>query len=292
MKDEDPLVSVIVPCYNHGKFIVECINSIKRQSYKNIELTVIDDGSIDNSVNILRQLQNEYDFNLIVQENRGLPATLNKGIKEYVKGKYIAICASDDYWALDKIEKQVLYMEANESFAMCYGKTYYVDKNSDIILGLNKFDYRLKGGRIFEDIFLFKFHPPVNYFLRASVYQEVGYYDEAIFADDYYMNLKIASKYPIGFLNEFLGYYRVDYDFNKVIRFDKVSDSHLMAIEEYKDHHLYSMAKRIVFLQKFDVFSGYKKHKKIALINLTKCYTLFYKKQFISSFIKFLFLWK
>src|SRR5690349_13476521 len=97
-----PLVSVIVPSYNHEKFITECVESIMQQTYKNFELTVIDDGSRDGSRDILKQLQDKYGFNLVLQENIGLTSTLNKGIQNWGTGKYISFCASDDYWALDK----------------------------------------------------------------------------------------------------------------------------------------------------------------------------------------------
>ena len=80
-KRMQPLVSVIVPCYNHEKYVEKTIESIVNQTYKNIELIVIDDGSKDNSTIILEKLSRQYNFYYEHQHNIGLPATLNKMIK-------------------------------------------------------------------------------------------------------------------------------------------------------------------------------------------------------------------
>ena len=78
--------------------------SVIDQTYENIELIVIDDGSTDNSVQILTELASKYDFQLITRANKGLSETLNQGIT-LARGKYIAFCASDDWYHGTKIEK-------------------------------------------------------------------------------------------------------------------------------------------------------------------------------------------
>ena len=88
MDEVNPLVSVIIPSYNHERFITQCIENIINQTYKNFELTVIDDGSKDGSPEILRHLQGKYGFNLVLQENMRLALTLNKGKQNYSNGKY------------------------------------------------------------------------------------------------------------------------------------------------------------------------------------------------------------
>jgi alpha-1,3-rhamnosyltransferase len=287
-----PLVSVIVPCYNHQNYIEQCLESILNQTYKNIELTVIDDGSTDDSPVVLKELQKKYAFNLVFQENKGLSKTLNTAIKQFGKGKYFAICASDDFWCLDKIEKQVGYMELNDMFPMCFGKTHYVNASSEVIKMKKASDINFRGGDVFDDIFLFKFHPPVNYLFKREIFDVVGYYDESLYVEDYYMNLKISSKYPIGFLDDHLGFYRVDTEVSKIIRFEKVSESHLITIDQYKTHPLYEQARRTVFLRKFNLFSGYKKHKKLAIGCLPRCIKSFYDRRFITGFIKLILTWK
>jgi len=70
MKNLTPLVTVIIPSYNHEKYIQESLEGIKRQTYANIEFFVVDDGSKDNSVELLQKLQPEYNFQLILQKNQ------------------------------------------------------------------------------------------------------------------------------------------------------------------------------------------------------------------------------
>ncbi len=288
-KDNCPLVSVVVPCYNHERYITECIESIINQTYRNFELTVIDDGSKDGSFEVLKNLQKKYDFILIQQENRGISATLNRGIKEFSKGKYISFCASDDFWALDKLDKQVDFMEKNPVFPMSFGKTYYVDNQSNSVKRSNS---HLKGGWLFEEIFTFKIHPPVNYIFNATVFKEVGHFDESIAAEDYYMNLKIAALYPLGFLDEYLSYYRIDYNMNKVDRINKILDSHLKVIENYKTNHLYKKVKRKIYLNKLDWLSGFKRTKGMAIKNIFNASPMILNKRYWVALMKLFLFWE
>ncbi len=121
-----PLVSVVVPCYNHEKYVKETIESIINQTYKNIELIVIDDGSKDNSVQVIQEMADKHGFTFVHRPNKGLSATLNEGIR-LSKGKYFCAIASDDILMLEKIEKQVTFMEANPEYGMCYGKILYFE---------------------------------------------------------------------------------------------------------------------------------------------------------------------
>jgi glycosyltransferase involved in cell wall biosynthesis len=288
-KEDQPLVSIIVPCYNHEKYIAECVISIFNQTYQNFELIIIDDGSNDNSFEVLTKLQKECKFTLIHQENKGIAVTLNRAIKEFSRGKYITFCASDDFWELSKLEKQVNFMERNSQYPMCYGRTYYVDTDSNII---KRTDNNLKSGWLFEEIFTFRIHPPVNYLFRAEIFKEVGYYDESILAEDYYMNLKISSKYPIGYLNEYLCYYRIDFNPKKVERIKAVLDSQLKVIEEYKGHRLYKKAKRQLFLNKFDWLSGFKQSKSLALKSSIFAAPMFFNKRYWVALAKLFVCWK
>lgn len=122
-KKDSPLVSIVVPCYNHANYVRETIESIVNQTYKNIELVVIDDGSTDNSVEIIQKLAKNYNFTFIYRPNKGLSATLNEGMN-LSKGKYFCACAcaSDDLYIIDKIEKKVKFMEENPQYGMSYGK--------------------------------------------------------------------------------------------------------------------------------------------------------------------------
>lgn len=204
--EEKPIVTVIVPSYNHKRFVLECLDSIKSQTYSNIQWIVVDDGSKDGSQELLKRKQGFYGYELFLQENKGLSATLTDMIKNHSKGQYIACCASDDKWLPKKIELQVLFMESHPDYAMCYGDSLVMDEASNIIGRCN--NRYFKSGNVFEDIILQRFHPPVNYMMRKTVLGELEYYPEGVIAEDFYMNCRIAQRYQIGYINEDLSVYR------------------------------------------------------------------------------------
>ncbi|MBS1520089.1 MAG: glycosyltransferase family 2 protein [Bacteroidetes bacterium] len=289
-----PLVSVIVPSYNHERFITECIESIMHQTYKNFELTVIDDGSKDGSREILKQLQEQYGFNLVLQENIGLTSTLNKGIQNYSKGKYISFCASDDYWSLDKLEKQVEFMEKNLEFPVCFGKVYMVDLDGKIIPYLTEtVNKSLKGGYVFKEIIFQELHPPVNSLFRKSIFEEVGYYKNT-WADDFYIDLKIAEKYPFGFIDDYLNYYRRSPETENVkakMLNQKAIYSHLDSINEYKHSVYYKKAIKLWYLRCFYWYLPYKSTKKLAFKGMIRNLDQITSFKFLKSIFKFMVLW-
>ena len=118
------LVSIITPVYNAKDEILECINSVLSQSYINWELIIVDDCSIDNTVNILKKLaKNDSRIKLIQLENNlGAGFARNIGIKK-ASGRYIAFLDSDDYWSNDKLEKQITLMQQN-NYPFTYTQYY------------------------------------------------------------------------------------------------------------------------------------------------------------------------
>lgn len=104
-----PLVSVIIASYNHEKYIEASIASVAAQTYRNVELLVVDDGSSDGSVELLRGLQAKYGFDLRVQQNQGLSRTLNEAIAR-ARGNLIVPFGSDDIMLPQRLEKQVAHM--------------------------------------------------------------------------------------------------------------------------------------------------------------------------------------
>ncbi|WP_298737846.1 glycosyltransferase [uncultured Psychrobacter sp.] len=120
-----PLVSVIIPCYNSESYISECIDSILNQDYQNIEIIVVDDGSTDNSINILKKIK---DIDIYSQENSGACVARNKGLKNS-RGKYIKFLDSDDFLEPGVIKKQVDLAESLKNNVIVYGD-YYISKEN------------------------------------------------------------------------------------------------------------------------------------------------------------------
>lgn len=289
---KNPLVSIIVPSYNHAQYIEQCIESIVSQDYDNYELIVIDDGSVDESPLILQKLQNKYGFYLEMNKNQGLSKTLNRGFKDLAKGKYFTFCASDDYWMPGKLKKQVQFLEENPDYAMVYGKAIIVDETGQILHEYNqKKEHKLKGGYIFKELIFLDFHPPVNYMLRAEVIRELGYYREHIWAEDFDMNLRIAIKYPIGFINEFLSYYRINNSIpSKSLTF-KTIYSHKDSIDQFKNSEFYIEAVKKWHYRCFTWYAPFKSGKILALKGMLRNLDMIYKKEFINSAIVLLVRW-
>ena len=259
MNASSPLVSIIVPSYNHELYIAETIASIVNQTYKNIELIVIDDGSKDTSLNIIEELSNTLKFKFIHQHNKGLSATLNEGIK-LSSGEYICICASDDKLKLDKIEKQVSFMEENSGFGMCFGKiVLFNDKGEETLGGVKN----SRGGWIFDDLIVNRFHiPAVTNMIRKSTLLDVGNFDESLWVEDWDMWLRIAKKYQIGYLDEYLAYYRI-HETNMSKEGFKMYEAKLSALKKWESLSHYNNIMKIWEIKWFRALSkDYKQEAK------------------------------
>jgi len=117
---KQPLVSVVMPVYNSEKYLKEAIYSILNQTYHNIELIVIDDGSRDNSVDIIENIKSDKIVFFKNEQNIGVSATRNKGFS-IAKGKYIALMDSDDTSTLYRLERQVKFLEGNSKYGLVGG---------------------------------------------------------------------------------------------------------------------------------------------------------------------------
>ena len=122
MNSENRLVSVIVPCYNQGEFLCECIESILTSTYRNLEIVVVDDGSTDpQTKEVLRNLN--YDKPIVInQDNQGLPSARNAGIAK-AKGRYILPVDADDKIAPSFLEKAVSVLEKDQRIGIVGGLT-------------------------------------------------------------------------------------------------------------------------------------------------------------------------
>ncbi|AYJ79910.1 hypothetical protein AN286_06970 [Aliarcobacter cryaerophilus ATCC 43158] len=232
-----PLVSVLLPSYNHEKYVEEAILSVVNQTYKNIELIVIDDGSNDNSPKIIEKLQQKYRFKYVHRENRGLIKTHEEMIS-LSNGKYISFASSDDYYVNNKIEKLVDYLEGNIDYAMVFSKIILVNNNSQEIEKINE---NYISGNIFQ--FLLRgdfFINGLSAIIKSSIYKEYKFIQQE-YIDDLNIWLYVASKYKIGFIDEYLAYYR-KHDNHMSGNILKMQESEEMIINQYKDKECYKEA--------------------------------------------------
>lgn len=126
--ENGPLVSVIMCCYNHGKYVEQAILSVLNQTYKNIEFRVADDGSSDNSAQIMKKYSQYYAYEYYSEENTG---ELWSAVRKDAQGKYIALMNSDDLWEKDKIALQVAYMEKHPDCGVCVTWCKYISDSGE-----------------------------------------------------------------------------------------------------------------------------------------------------------------
>src|SRR5436190_19138080 len=127
-----PLVSVIIPSYNHEKFVKECIESVLNQTFQDFEIIITDDSSTDRTVEIIKSFKDPRIKLFVHSQNRGACVATNNCIR-HSKGRYIAMLSSDDAWYPEKLTIQVRYMEDHPNIAAVFGKVDWIDENGNFI---------------------------------------------------------------------------------------------------------------------------------------------------------------
>jgi alpha-1,3-rhamnosyltransferase len=131
---QPPAVSVVVPSYNHARFIEATLRSIFQQTLRPAELIVIDDGSSDDSPAVINRVLNDCPFpcELVARSNRGLSATLNEGFSR-TRGHYFAYLGSDDLWLPEFLGARVGLLESRRQAVLAYGHAYMIDEHNAIV---------------------------------------------------------------------------------------------------------------------------------------------------------------
>ena len=207
---QQPLVSVVIASYNHGPYIEQSILSVLGQTYPNIKLLVVDDGSTDDSVERIARLQAEHGFDFRTQQNQGLTRTLN-GVIARTKGSLIVSFGSDDIMLPERIATQVAYMADKPEVGICAGNMEIIDSNGEPMP--EKRQHRdLPFRRLnFDEMFmgLKPFPPAPTLMLRREALDKVGGFDPEIPLEDLYIELKIThAGYYIDVLNVVMAQYR------------------------------------------------------------------------------------
>jgi glycosyltransferase involved in cell wall biosynthesis len=284
VKSSDALVSIILVAYNHEAFIKQAIDSIYRQTYKNFELFVADNSPNIKTFSIISDLQKEYGFSAIKQENIGAPKTLNKFIP-LCNGKYIIPFSGDDYLPDYRLEVQVDFMEEHPEYMMSYGKSIWVDEKSEETSRMIHTKY--KSGYIFDDLIKRKYHPPApTYCFRKDIFEKVGMYHEGLrYTEDSYMYYKIALNYQIGFIDNYLVFQRhhiSNLTYSIPIK-EQLKDSKII-LSEYKNYPFYNKMVRYENFSTFKFLALQKKtSKKLLLKFILLSLLFFYKPAFIRS---------
>ena len=187
-----PLVSVIIPTYNRGWILKEAVDSVLSQTFCNFELIIVDDGSTDNTADILKSCPDKVIK--ITQENRGVSAARNKGIAS-ASGELLAFLDSDDLWLSDKLVCQVNFFKQNNDALICQIEEIWI-RNGIRVNPKNR--HKKLSGMIFKPSLALCLVSPSAVMIKKRLFDEVGLFDETLPAcEDYDLWLRISCRFPV-----------------------------------------------------------------------------------------------
>ncbi len=208
----EPLTSIIIPAYNAGKYVGEAVESALAQTYPNIEIVVIDDGSTDDTSAVLRPYAERGAIVYVRQENRGLSGARNAGIRR-ARGEFIALLDSDDIFLPRKIERQVADLAAHPECGVSYCRAvHFYDGDPGRTFDIAYRYY--SGGEVFPHLLRMNFINPLTVVLRRSAIERAGLFDESYRRSEdweYWVRLAYAG-IEFRYLPEALGRYRMRHD--------------------------------------------------------------------------------
>jgi glycosyltransferase involved in cell wall biosynthesis len=200
------MISVIVANYNNQEYISDCLNSVLAQTFKNVEVIIVDDASTDDSLRIIKDYMMKYPNivkGIFNSDNYGVARTRHKGILQAV-GDHITTLDSDDYYYDDqKLAKEielVRYYKKKHNKDICsYSNAIFVNKEKKIIspMGTSK---NLKEGNLITNFLTRSSLIPINFLVKKSAYFEVAGYDFGLVThEDWDLKIRLAEKYEFYF---------------------------------------------------------------------------------------------
>jgi glycosyltransferase involved in cell wall biosynthesis len=201
-----PLVSVLVTCFNHERYVEQALDSLAAQTYGALQLSIVDDCSTDGSVSRIEAWleRSDVDAQLVVNpRNLGVCATRNVGLA-HCRGEYVASLSADDWYEPDKVERQVeFFATLGDDVSSVYGNMRLVDESGN---DAGRFypdvfpdDMRAEG-RIFDRLIRKNFLPAPTVMTRRAAYDVVGGYDESLTYDDEDMWLRLSNRFGFAYL--------------------------------------------------------------------------------------------
>lgn len=174
----NPLVSILMPCYNHEKYVAIAIASVLEQTYKNIELIVIDDGSQDGTWAEIEKFRGQPNIIFEKQKNKGLIETL-KELRKKANGTFLTILASDDRFYPRKIEVMIEEFRKYPAATLCVGRTDVIDQNG-VVLGNIRGEYDGEGDLYHKLLNGLTYVSSVSTMTRSTAYRTVDFIDSYI----------------------------------------------------------------------------------------------------------------
>jgi len=251
-----PLVSVVIPAFNMSAYISDAIDSVVDQSYNNIEIVVVDDGSADETVNIVKKYVEQAGIKLICQANKGPSAARNMGIRA-CNGQYIAFLDADDYWDSTKVEKQVDVLQNRSDIDVVYCLFQSV-QNGEVLPGT--WNPPKPRNSLFEELIYSNVIAGScsAVMLRAESLKETGLFDEDLFiSEDQDLWRRLAFGHNFFCIQEPLTFIRI-HPQSAQVNLRRVEKGNLVYLEKLKASlpKVYQFHWKEVAFNIYEYFSG------------------------------------
>ena len=236
-----PLFSVVIPAYNREKTLERCLKSVLHQSYPNVEIIVIDDGSTDTTKSIVNNFSDRIRY--YYQENSGAQRARNNGLNKS-HGKYILFLDSDDWLLPNCLVKMAKTFEENDDVGAVYCLTG-IEKNNSIVLARKD----LLSGYVYSEVLRQGYLTSTSFIsMRKEIFDKIGNWDESFPASqDDDMCFRISKHYPVVLLSEILGVYGTDAGKGKQIGSSRhrVALGWMLLWEKYRDDVIASCGTKV-----------------------------------------------
>ena len=202
----NPRVSVIIPTYNCAQYLPGAIESVIAQTFRDYELIVVDDGSTDETAEVIKKYGDRIKY--LYQENSGPGAAKNLGIKAS-GGSFVATLDADDRWQPQKIEIQYEYMRCHPEVGLVYANCSTFNKQGIVTEAYDGKHRIVYQGDIFDKLIVKNFIASITIMVRKECLDKVGLFPEDfMISEDWHLWLRIAKNYPIGYIDQPLAMYR------------------------------------------------------------------------------------
>jgi glycosyltransferase involved in cell wall biosynthesis len=219
-----PKISVITPSFNQGDYIEETIRSVIMQNYPNLEYIIIDGGSNDNTVDIIKKYENSISY-WVSEQDEGQSSAINKGFKRS-SGDIIAWLNSDDIYLADTFIQMIRCINKFPDAGMIYGDYFQKNESTGTLIRINGGDFNFN--RLIWDNYI----PQPTVFMKSELLKTIGYLDESYhYTMDYDYWIRVSQEYPVAYCPQLLAQFRFHPE-SKSVKDKKKFDTDLINIFE------------------------------------------------------------
>jgi glycosyltransferase involved in cell wall biosynthesis len=207
MSVNGPIVSVIIPAYNAASFIGDALGSVRDQTFRDVEVVVVDDGSTDDTLRAIRRFAGQLDLTILTQANAGPAAARNRGIRR-ARGRYCAFLDTDDVMLPDRLRAQSAMLDSDPALGLVHTDLMTFDERGIIHRTRRAFSNPC-GGMVLDQLLLNNFITTSTVMAPKARLMEAGLFGEGRrVSEDFEFWLRMAARWKVGFIDEPLVRYR------------------------------------------------------------------------------------